>query len=177
VVSLAPLRTIGPFLVLAAASLALDAAPEIPWAAGVAGAGLFVAAAVVRRAQVSAEQRTARRVADDRILHRQGVPVWREQELCSARARASRAKEVRRLVRAASADRLPSASPLNRSAVRTNAALLGRLTDRLADDRPVNARGMLYVDQLLRDPASPVYDERNLLLARAITRVLGALEQ
>ena len=174
--SLAPLRPAGPFLALAVASLALDAAPQVPWAAGVAGAGFFAAAAVVRRAQVAAGRRGARRIADDRILRGRGVPVWREEELTSRRARAAREREVRGIVRAASADRLPSASPLNRAAVRRNAALLDALADRLADERPVTAAGILFLDQLLRDGDSPLYGEHDMLLPRAITRVLGALE-
>jgi hypothetical protein len=176
VASLAPLRPAGPFLALAAASLALDAAPQVPWAAGVAGAALFAAAGAVRRAQFAVERRSARRVADDRILRGHGVPLWRERELTSRRARAVRQREARRVVRAASADRLPSASPLNRSAVRQSAALLSALADRLGDDRPVTAAGILFVDQLLRDGDSPLYGEHDMLLPRAITRVLGALE-
>jgi hypothetical protein len=176
VASLAPLRPAGPFLALAAASLALDAAPEIPWPAGVAGAALFAAAAGIRRAQFARERRAARRVADQRILRGRGVPPWREEELVSSRARASRRRELQRIMRAASADRLPSASPLNRTAVRHSAGRLRALAERLADDQPVSAAGMLYVDQLLRDPSSPLYGEHDELLPRAVTRVLGALE-
>lgn len=83
---------------------------------------------------------------------------------------------MRRIVRAASPERLPSASPLNRTAIRSSAQLLDALTDRLGDDRPVSAFGMLHVDQLLRDPESALYAEHDELLPRAITRVLGALE-
>jgi hypothetical protein len=176
VASLAPIRPAGPFLALAAGSLALDAAPDVPWAAGVAGAALFAAAAVVRRIQFASAQRSARRIADDRILFGRGVPQWREQELTSQRARVSRQREVRRIVRAASADRLPSAAPLNRTAVRNSAALLAALADRLADDRPVSAAGMLHLDRLLREPSSPLYGEHADLLPRAVTRVIGALE-
>src|SRR5487761_599209 len=170
------LRPGAPVLALAVVSLALDAAPNIPWAAGVAGAGVFAAAAGVRRAQFAAGQRAARRVADERILRGHGVPHWREEELISRRARASRRREVQRVVRAASAERLPSASPLNRMAVRSSAALFNTLADRLDDDRPVSPAGMLYVDQLLRDPSSALYSEHDDLLPRALTRVLGALE-
>jgi hypothetical protein len=162
--------------VLAAVSLALDAAPSVPWAAGVAGACVFAAAAGVRRAQFATGRRAARRVADERILRGHGVPRWREEELTSARARATRRREVRRVVRAASPERLPSASPLNRTAVRSSGQLLDALADRLGDDRPVSAFGMLHVDQLLRDPESALYAEHDELLPRAITRVLGALE-
>jgi hypothetical protein len=88
-----------------------------------------------------------------------------------------RRREVRRIVRAASPDRLPSASPLNRSAVRGSAGLLDALAERLGDERPVSAFGMLHVDQLLRDPASALYSEYDELLPRALTRVLGALDE
>lgn len=175
--SFAPFRPVAPFVVLAAGSLGLDAAPHVPWVAGVAGAGLFASAATVRRAQAAAEHRAARRVADDRILRGRGVPHWREEELTSARARAGRRSEVERLVRAASAERLPSASPFDRIAVRRCAALFERLVDRLDDDRPVSARGILFVDQLLRDPASPLFGTHSELLPRALTRVIGALDQ
>ena len=175
--STAPFRSAAPFLALAAASLAMDAAPQIPWSAGVAGAGLFAAAGAVRRAQVAAERRAARRVADDRILRGHGVPVWREEELTSPRARAGRRREVERLLRAASADRLPSASPIDRGAVRVSEPLFRRLAERLDDDQPISARGVLFVDQLLRDPASPVYGSHAELLPRALSRVLGALDQ
>jgi hypothetical protein len=177
VASLAPLRPAGPFVALAAASLALDAAPQVPWAAGVAGAGLFAAAGAVRRAQYAAGRRVARRVADDRIMRGRGVPHWRELELTSARARARRRRQIERVVRSVSADRLPSASPLNRVAVRGSAGLLRVLADRLEDDRPVSPRGVLYVDQLLGDPSSPLYGPHPDLLPRAIARVLGALDE
>lgn len=170
------LRPGAPFLALAAISLALDAAPNIPWGAGVAGACLFAAAAGVRRAQFASGQRAARRVADERILRGHGVPHWREEELTSHRARAARQRELRRIVRAASAERLPSAAPLNRTAIRGSAALFAAVAGRLGDDRPVTAFGMLHLDQLLRDPASALYAEHDELLPRALTRVLGALE-
>ena len=173
----ASLRPLAPFVALAAGSLALDAAPHIPWSAGVAGAGLFAAAGAVRRAQLATEQRSARRVADDRILRGRGVPHWREHELTSRHARAGRRREVERLLRAASADRLPSASPIERLAVRRSEPLFRRLAERLDDDHPVSARGILFVDQLLRDPASPLYGTHPELLPRALSRVIGALDE
>lgn len=106
-----------------------------------------------------------------------GVPHWREQELTSTQARALRRRQIERIVRSASADRLPSASPVNRGAVRGSSGLLRALAGRLDDGRPVSARGVLYVDQLLGDPASPLYGEHAELLPRAITRVLGALDE
>ena len=45
------------------------------------------------------------------------------------------------------------------------------------DGRPVAARGMLLAASLLRGPGSPLYsDGPDVLLPRALTRVLGALE-
>src|ERR1700688_1052102 len=103
------LRPGAPFLALAAVSLALDAAPNVPWAAGVAGAGVFAAAAGVRRAQFAAGQRSARRVADERILRGHGVPHWREEELVSRRARAARLRGAHRGARGAPAPGLAAA--------------------------------------------------------------------
>jgi len=135
-----------------------------------------VAAAAVRRGQFAHRQRAARRVADERILRGHGVPHWREEELVSKRARAARQRAIGRIVRAASAERLPSAAPLNRTAIRRSVALFGALADRLGDERPVSAAGVLHVDQLLSDSDSALYSEHDELLPRAITRVLGALE-
>jgi hypothetical protein len=72
---------------------------------------------------------------------------------------------------------LPGASPLRRPAARRYADLLEALRDRLADDSPVTARGVLLARQLLRDPGSPLWsDESEHQLGRALERVLGALE-
>lgn len=171
------LRQIAPFAAVAAASLALDAAPRVPWTAGAAGAAVFALAGAARRLQSAAERRSARRVADDRIMHGRAVPAWRQAELVSRRSRAARRRELERVLRAASADRMPSASPLNRIAVRRSEPLLRVLADRLRDGEPVTARGMLYVDELLRDPSSPLYGDHDELLPRAVARVIGALDE
>jgi hypothetical protein len=172
----APTRSAAPFLALAAGSLALDAAPHVPWAAGIAGAGMFAGAAAVRGAQARAQRHAARRVADQRILSGHGVPAWREEELTSRNARSARRREIGLILKSASPDRLPSAAPLNRVAVRSSRGLFETVMSRLADERPVSARGMLHLDELLRDPASPLFGEHDELLPRAIARVLGALE-
>jgi hypothetical protein len=177
VASHAWLRQVGPFLALAGGSLSLDAAPQVPWVAGVAGAALFAAAGAVRRTQLAGEHRSARRVADARILKGRGVPVWREEELTSRRARAAKGREIEWLVQSTSDGRLPSAVPLNRIAVRRSDDLFEALMRRLDDERPVSAFGMLHLEQLLGDPASPLYGEHAELLPRAITRVLGALDE
>jgi hypothetical protein len=72
---------------------------------------------------------------------------------------------------------LPSASPLNRPAGRRSADLLHQLAERLGDEEPVAARGVLLVRQVLREPSSPLYSEgADELLPRELTRALGALE-
>ena len=60
---------------------------------------------------------------------------------------------------------------------RANEALLCRIADRVGNGAPVSARGILLTRALLRDASSPLYDEdAELLLPRALRRVLGALE-
>jgi hypothetical protein len=55
--------------------------------------------------------------------------------------------------------------------------VLVRLQVRLADERPVSARGVLLAQTMLRDPASPLYsDDPDQSVARMVRRVLGALE-
>ena len=54
---------------------------------------------------------------------------------------------------------LPGASPLNRAAARTEAALLLRLAAALADGgHAVTPRGVLLVERLLTASTSPLYD-------------------
>ena len=60
--------------------------------------------------------------------------------------------------------------------VRRNERLLRALAERVGDERPVAARGVLLVRGLLRDPASPLYSEGDEPLARTLSRVLGALD-
>jgi hypothetical protein len=51
------------------------------------------------------------------------------------------------------------------------------MAERLADERPVAARGMLLAQSLLRDATSPLYaDDADRLLGPALRRVTGALE-
>jgi hypothetical protein len=73
--------------------------------------------------------------------------------------------------------RLPSASPLRRPDARGSQPLLEQLQARLADERPVAARGVILTQILLQDAASPLYSEGpEQNLARTLRRVLGALE-
>ena len=147
----APVRSAAPFLALALVALAFVAAPGLPRIAAGAAALLFASAGAIRSWEAA-------------------------RELTAEHSRTALRREVDRTVRAASAARLPSASPLNRTAVRQNAVLLERLADRLAGEEPVTARGVLLARRLLRDPDSPLYGEYDLHLPREISRVLGALE-
>ena len=169
------------FAALAAASLALDLDPSLPWPAGVLGALLFLAAGTVRTLQGRHELTAVRRVADRLIVDKPRSPDasavvrWRSDELTSRPTRDALRREVDRTLRALDPARLPSASPLRRPVVRCNDDLLEALAGRLGDEQPVAARGVLLTQRLLRDPASPLYSE-GLLLPRELSRVLGALE-
>ncbi|MDX6486444.1 MAG: hypothetical protein QOF43_1597 [Gaiellaceae bacterium] len=102
---------------------------------------------------------------------------WRSTELTALASRDSLRREVERTIHRLDPARLPSASPLRRPTARGSIDLLTQLAERLGDERPVTARGMLMARGLLRDPASPLYsDSAELLLPRALDRALGALE-
>jgi hypothetical protein len=178
VTSFARARSAWPFLVLAAAALALDADPRLPWLAGAVGAAFFAGAAAVRALQASRDLRRERRAADRLILSGEGAHVaWRSRELTGPHSRLRLRHELERTLGSLSGARLPSASPLNRPAARRNAELLDRLVYRLGDGEPVSARGVLVVSGLLRDASSPLYSDRaDELLPRALTRALTELE-
>ncbi len=102
---------------------------------------------------------------------------WRSAELTAPASRAALAREATRVVRLLDPASLPTASPLRRVAGRRSEDLLSQLAARLADDKPVTARGVLLARQLLQDPAGPLYsDESEHLLPHALKRVLWVLE-
>jgi hypothetical protein len=73
---------------------------------------------------------------------------------------------------------LPSASPLNRPAARSESSLLLRLAAGLAEDgRPVTPRAVLLIEHLLSDGDSPLYDRtRADELHDALSEALDVLE-
>jgi hypothetical protein len=176
-------RAAAPFAALAALGLLFEADPRLPWLVGVAVALLFAAAAGIR-AYTAHRELTAVRLAADRLIlnapHRDdgsALIAWRERELTSQDERDRLRGDVARTLRSLDPARLPSASPLKRTAARANADLFNRLDERLCDGRPVTARGMLLAESLLCSAASPLYhDDADRLLPRALSRVLGALE-
>lgn len=179
-----PWRAAAPLLVLAAVGLMLLIDPRLPWAAGIAAAVCFVAAAGVRTVRAERELAAVRRTADRLIIYEphntrdaSELVRWREAELTSREHRRRLRREVELTLRRLDRGRLPSASPLRRAAARRHEELLNALAVRVGSGPPVAARGVLLAEQLLREPSSPLYDEEaEPSLARALTRVLGALE-
>jgi hypothetical protein len=170
-----------PLTALAAGALALEAAPQLRLA-GVAAAACFALAAVVRAARARADLAAVRRAADRLILadahaaEGSDVVRWRTLELVAPTYREELARELEQTLRRIDPTRLPSASPLRRCVARRHGELLQRLEERMLDDHPVTARGILLLRRLLREPGSPLYDEYGPELSRAITHVLSELE-
>lgn len=135
----------------------------------------------VERLKAHRALRTARRAADREIGLRHNQPLrlaWRVEELVSTKNRLDLAHALRSLVRDASPQYLPAASPVNRRAVRAESQALLDIAARLADlDDPVAARGVVLADRLLTDGSGPLYDrERVDELPRYLDTTLEALE-
>jgi hypothetical protein len=177
-----PFHAAMPLLALAALALALDAAPSLPWEAGVAAAALFFVAAAVRMAREYLDLRRLRATADRLILRGERMPDspllnWRAGELTGTGHRLALAASVRRLVRESAATTLPGAVPVNRVAVRSQGDALAALADRLDGPAPVAAQGVLQLELLLRDPDGPVYRrDRANELGPALDRALASLD-
>jgi hypothetical protein len=116
----------------------------------------------VDRLRTRRELASARRAADREILLSPAPSLrhsWRAAELATPKNRLELAGTLREIVRESDARYLPSASAVNRVAVRAHADGLLALGDRLSDlERPVAARGILLVDHLLTDTSGPLYD-------------------
>ena len=125
--------------------------------------------------------RAARWAADGELLRRESPPLrlaWRVEEHVASKNRLELAHTLRSLVRESSTRYLPSASPVNRLAVRDEAETLLAVAARLADlDRPVAARGVVFVERLLVDGSGSLYDrERVDELPAYLDTALTALE-
>jgi hypothetical protein len=125
--------------------------------------------------------RAARRAADIELAHRDSPPLrlaWRVEELVATKNRLDLAHSLRSLVRDAGPRYLPTASPVNRLAVRSESETLLAVAGRLADlERPVAARGVVLTERLLIDASGPLYD-RELVddLPTYLDTALAALE-
>jgi hypothetical protein len=106
--------------------------------------------------------RVTRWAADTELARRETLPLrlaWRVEELVATKSRLDLAHSLRTLVRDAGPRYLPSASPVNRVAVRAEAETILALAGRLADlDRPVAPRGIVLLKRLLTEPSGPLYD-------------------
>ena len=178
-----PGRAAAPFVVLCVAALGFEFDPQLPWIVGALAAVSFGSAAALRAVHARRELAAVRRNIDRLIVHephsseKSALARWRALEVTAPEFRKGVQREVKRVLSLLDPGSLPGASPLRRPAARRCADLLEQLRDRLGDDRPVAARGVLLARQLLRDPGSPLWsDESEHLLPRALKRVLGALE-
>jgi hypothetical protein len=100
----------------------------------------------------------------DRLLAAGGDPCWdpeltlRAAQLTSADRRRSLAKGLERAV--SDAHRPPRwtcSAPLDRRAVRATAPALRAVAASLTEPTAVSPQGIALVEQLLRDPGSPLY--------------------
>ncbi|HKU58905.1 MAG TPA: hypothetical protein VJP39_04795 [Gaiellaceae bacterium] len=105
--------------------------------------------------------KAARRSADEQLLaSKLASPrlAWRSAELLAPEHRIDVGRSLTDTVHAADERLLPSASPLDRAAVRECRAQLLDLAAYLFDlDRSVTPRGMLLVERLLSDSRGPLY--------------------
>jgi len=178
-----PWRPAAWFAALVVAALALEADPKLPWVVGLTAAALFAVAGATRTIQTRRELTAVRRTADRLIVvaptsrDASELVRWRCAELTRRVQRDRLARGVQATINALDPRRLPSASPLRRPDARAARPLLEQLQARLADERPVAARGIILTQILLQDAASPLYSEGpEQNLARTLRRVLGALE-
>jgi hypothetical protein len=125
--------------------------------------------------------RSARREADAEIELRRNPPLrvaWRVEELVSTKNRLDLSHALRSLVRDSQPRYLPTASPVNRGAVRVESQSLLAIAARIGDlDSPVAAKGIVLADRLLVDGSGPLYDrERAQELHGSLCAIREALE-
>jgi hypothetical protein len=139
-----------------------------------------VVLAPIKRLRERRELAAARRAADAELCATD-LPsprlAWRTNELVADEHRRELAHSLVGVVQASESRYLPSASPLNRTAARADTDLLLRIAARLSElDRGVRPRGVLLVERLLSDGASPLYArERASRLRVALEEALRAL--
>ena len=98
--------------------------------------------------------------ADEALLKTEWISpflAWRVNELVAQKKRVALAQSLRGVVDAGDARYLPSASPINRVAVRAEAKRLLAIANRLEDAGPVAPRGVILLDRLLVDGSGPLY--------------------
>jgi hypothetical protein len=174
-------RTAAPYV---AASILLIAIGLVDWRLG-AFLGAAALALGTSWGLIWLVRRSRERTQADRWIrgHRYLQPTpdlvaRRAAELTAPKMRRLLATSLRNAVRKSQRRAALSASPLNSSAVRDEALLVGQLADRLADlEQPVNARGVLLTQDLLTHGGSPLYGRATRQeLESALLSVLAALE-
>ena len=117
------------------------------------------------------------------MLASNGSPIsttfaWRVAELTASRERLALAGSLRDLVDDLSSRRLPRAAPINRSGLIPYTDELLSLATRLEVlDRPVTARGMLLVRELLTNGGGPLYLDGDVdALAANLAEIHSALD-
>jgi hypothetical protein len=123
----------------------------------------------------------ARRTADEQLLaSRLPSPrlAWRTAELVGEENRVTLGRSLTDVVHASDERLLPSASPIDRAAVRECRPQLLDLAARLFDlERSITPRGVLLAQQLLEDGSGPLYghgEPRRLRLE--VRRICAALD-
>ena len=126
--------------------------------------------APVHRWEARRELKSARRRADAEILAaRLPSPrlAWRTEELVDEDNRVALGRSLTDIVHSADERLLPSASPVDRAAVRVCRSELLELASRLHDlSVPVSPRGILLVDHLVTDGAGPLYGRKDPIRLR-----------
>ena len=125
--------------------------------------------------------RNARRVADAEILATT-LPsprlAWRMKELIADANRVDLGRSLTDIVHSADERLLPSASPIDRVAVRACRAPLLDLAALVYDlGQPVTPRGMLFVERLIVDGSGPLYGQGDpTRLRREVERTRAELD-
>jgi hypothetical protein len=177
-------RVARPLFALSLVPLVAGVAGLIPGRDGLVLGALIACAGALRAAFESHQLSRLRRRADAELLgaaapRHPDLVAWRSGELGSERNRHLVARALRRLVGDLDPHRLPGASPLNRPGARPHAELILALANRIDDlERPVSARGMLQLEDLLTDGFGPLYArDRAGELGPSLRRCLQVLER
>jgi hypothetical protein len=137
--------------------------------------------APVRSWEARRALRDARRRADEELAATRLPPprlAWRAAELVADVNRIDLARSLTDVVHAADERLLPAASPIARTAVRECRPQLLSIAAWLFDvSKPVSARAILLVEQLVTDGTGPLYGrpDASRLLTTA-TRILALLD-
>ena len=132
--------------------------------------------AAIAHPRVWLERRRARAEADDWIRHGFDSRYrWRVAELTAPRERKLCARSLAGVLGEIRGTKLPGATPLRTRSLRSHVPVLEAIEERLLDDAPVAAAGMLAVNELLMSPGSCLFAERDDVEA-CLRGVLDKLE-